>query len=102
MDDLENALSLNDSLELELMTEAEDPQSNQLLKNYIDEKLIISVDGRSAELNFIGKELSDDLTAVWCYFEITEINDFEEVEIENSIFSCFRKFSKIHLLIVHG
>ncbi|MFT7603922.1 MAG: hypothetical protein ACI8VT_001490, partial [Saprospiraceae bacterium] len=34
---------------------------------------------------FIGKEQSEDLQAVWCYLEVTNIKFFNSIEVTNSL-----------------
>ena len=35
--------------------------------------------------NFIGKEISEDLVAVWCYLEIENIERFNKIHVKNNI-----------------
>lgn len=65
-----------------------DAQANQkildtYLSKYLLQKMEITINGNSQELQFLGKEYEDDY--VVCYIEITEVQDIESVRIENTV-----------------
>ena len=86
LDDLEKALEEKGGEQLYLFSDREDTNSNAYILEYLDETFRFKVDGRAVNYDFIGKEISEDLLAVWCYFEIYEMQDASEVSILYSIF----------------
>ena len=81
IDDLELALSKRgiDSLFLCTNREAEDSEIH--IADYINHVLQISLDGQPIQTSIIGKEVSDDLAAVWCYFESERVVEPAEISV---------------------
>ena len=84
IDDFEDALKEKDS-QLFLGSEKEKPQADQLVQDYLSNKLKIKVDQKTTSFNYIGKEVSEDLAALWCYFEIESVHPDNFIEVENTI-----------------
>ena len=85
LDDLEDALEINGIKNLYLCTENEAVGAEDHIVAYLARQFQVKLNGIDLELNFIGKELSDDLAAVWCYLEIYDITPEGELEISNEI-----------------
>lgn len=85
IDDLEEALRRQGADHLKLCTAQESEKAEAAMQTYLQKHFIIKIDGISQKLNFIGKEPSEDLQAVWCYFEITNVKSMEKVEFINNI-----------------
>jgi len=85
IDDLELALKANGVDSLNLCTKKEKSSAEDYVYGYILNNLDIEVDGRKITPEFIGKEQSDDLTAVWCYLEVTDIESYTSINITNTI-----------------
>ena len=85
LDDLEMALRKQGADNLFLCTEKEVEKAEEYLMKYINQHLYIKINKVEKSLDFIGKELSEDLLGVWSYLEITEIDKIEELSIENDI-----------------
>ena len=43
------------------------------------------MNGENVDYTFLGKEVSEDLQAVWCYLEIENINSIKELKIKNQL-----------------
>lgn len=71
IDDLELALSRQGVSGLSIGSEKEAKEANQRIADYINRHFKISIDGSNLTAEFLGKELSDDYLAVWCYFQFT-------------------------------
>ena len=56
-----------------MCTEREPDHAESLVANYLKEKLLIKVDGEAMPFDYLGKEISDDLIATWCYLEILDV-----------------------------
>ncbi len=85
IDDLEEILSIQGYTDLSLFTEKEDPEAEQIIYDYIKSNLLLEVDGREMEFVWVGKEISDDLAAVWCYLEIPDTQILNNVQLVNRV-----------------
>jgi len=58
-------------------------QADSLLKKYILQVLNIEIDNKKQILNYLGKEVEQELT--WIYLEAQNIPDFEQITISNRL-----------------
>ena len=84
-DDLELAVKEEYDEELKLFADRELPYSDSIIQLYIKQHLDIEVNNKKLQGQFIGKELSDDLSSVWCYIEFMDIDVFKNVAIKNTL-----------------
>lgn len=86
IDDLEEGIISNQGLEkLHLCTDKEIDTANEAMLKYLSDNFLISQNDETLKMNFIGKEISEDLTAVWCYLEIIIPKGANEIKLSNSI-----------------
>jgi hypothetical protein len=85
LDDLENALKKRGAGDLFLCTSKEEAEADSLVAQYIAQKLSLNIEGEPIELNFLGKEISDDFAGVWCYLEALHIQAPKKLEVSNKI-----------------
>lgn len=85
IDDLEEALRQRGKDQLFLCTEKESEQAEQYLEEYLSDRFSILVNKQKRELEFVGKEISDDLAAVWCYLEIRDVNELKSLKISHKL-----------------
>ncbi|MDX1665854.1 MAG: DUF6702 family protein [Saprospiraceae bacterium] len=86
VDDLEDAIRLKHGHEnLQIGTEKEHPEAEIYIEEYLRETFSLTVDGEKRSFTLLGKELSDDYMAVWCYLEISEVPPFKKLTLHNSI-----------------
>jgi len=83
MDDIETALNQDYNLDLQLNTNKELKESDTYFVNYLKEKLQFSINNKSLQFNYLGKEYEADL--VYFYLEIKEVEYFTSLEINNKI-----------------
>jgi len=83
MDDIETALNQDYNLDLQLNTKKELKESDTYFANYLKEKLQFSINNKSLQFNYLGKEYDADL--VYFYLEIKEVENFTSLEINNKI-----------------
>lgn len=83
IDDFQRVLEERYDLKEELTTEKATKEVEQMMKNYLEKKLKIWVNGELKTVNFIGKKYEEDVTV--CYLEIVAINRVTSLEIENTI-----------------
>jgi len=86
LDDLEEGIAKQEGLDkLYLCTEKETQEATDALINYLSSNFIVFGKDDKLPMQFIGKELSEDLTAVWCYLEISLPDNINKVSLGNSI-----------------
>lgn len=85
IDDLEEALRQQGADKLYICTEKEDEKAESYVYKYLQEKFKISIADQAMNYNFIGKEISDDMVAVWCYLEIENVESLEKLYVKNSL-----------------
>ena len=85
IDDLELDLKSLGFDSLQICTRKEKPSAEQRIQDYLREKLVVTVDGQTLDLTFLGKEQSDDLAAVWCYLEAYDVSIFDQISVSNTI-----------------
>lgn len=84
VDDLELDLEDQGYNALKLNTNKEHAQGDEAVHAYIDKHLIFRNGDEVLETTLIGKEASEDLSAVWCYIEIP-LQHIEQLSLENTI-----------------
>lgn len=85
IDDLELAMKNAGSENLFLCTKKEHPEANDFIKAYLSTVFKINVDGQEMDYDYLGKEMSEDLAAVWCYLEISNTDINTSFRIENKV-----------------
>jgi len=85
IDDLEEALGKLGHKSLFLCTEKEPENGDDLVEEYLRNNIRIYVDEKHYDFEYLGKEISDDLIAVWCYMEIYETIPQNRIEVENNV-----------------
>ena len=85
IDDLEEALRQQGADELFICTDKESEKAEDYIYKYLQNNLAIDLEDQSLTYNFIGKEISEDLVAVWCYLEIENIERFNKIHVKNNI-----------------
>ncbi len=95
VDDIEDVLQARYSESISLDPEKETEADVEFLKRYVLQKLSIKVDGRSVDLNFLGREYENDIVKV--YIEAENISALKSIEVENRI--LFEMFEEQQNLI---
>lgn len=85
IDDLENALKLTGIQNLYIGTAKEHMKADDYINKYVQSKFFMTTTGKQLKLQYLGKELSEDAMAVWCYFEIPDNKNIRELRIDNKI-----------------
>lgn len=86
LDDLEKALEDKGGELLRICSEREDTNANTYILEYLDQTFQFKVNGKIVNYDFIGKEISEDLLSVWCYFEVYQMEDAAEISMVYSVF----------------
>jgi len=85
IDDLELALTDRGASDLFLFTKKEHPEALDYIDQYLRETFKVQTDNQELSYQFIGKEMSDDLAAVWCYLEIEDVEFEHNFKVENKV-----------------
>ena len=86
IDDLELDLQYNGFKDLKIGTDYEVTYADSLIADYFQKNLLISVDDQvNSNQFFIGKELSEDLIAIWAYIEIPLEKMPSSISVKNTI-----------------
>lgn len=85
IDDTEEALRAMEDLEYKFFETKEHMATDSIFSSYLQEHLVIKVDGEEQAFYYLGKEQSEDILGVYTYLEIEGISTFENIEISNSI-----------------
>lgn len=86
IDDLEDGIAESGVEEkLYLCTDREIEDGDYFVYDYLQSKMKINVDGKDVGFNYIGKETSEDLVAMYCYLEVEDITKVGEITISNDM-----------------
>ena len=82
-DDIEKTLEKETHEKLRLGSKRQNPRAGDLIFNYLRKNLKLQIDGKPAELDFVGFEVELDVT--WCYLEVPKVPDPKKITIRNTI-----------------
>lgn len=82
-DDFRDVLKDRTGIETKMGTEEEHIQTDGIIYEYLLEKIQISINGESVELQYIGKEVED--VASWCYLYVPDVKEISTIEISNAV-----------------
>ncbi len=85
IDDLESALLKDNISGLYIGTSKESDQANDHIVAYLNKHFQISLDGIRLPAQFIGKEMTEDYKAIWCYVEYPGVRDPKKCTVSNDI-----------------
>ncbi len=85
IDDLELTLADFGVEGLEIGTDNESDEADKYIQEYLSSTLKLNCNSSELTFDWVGKELSEDLMAIWCYLQINEANQCQQITIENTI-----------------
>ena len=86
IDDLEEIIGIElGGQDLFVGTEKERDSADYYIYGYIQDHLQFEIDNEKVKYDFIGKELSDDLLAVWIYLEVYSVEEISSLNITYDI-----------------
>ena len=85
LDDLEEALKAQGADKMFLCTDKEHEKAEKYLFRYLQQRFKLIVNGEEVSFEFVGKEQSEDLQAVWCYLEVSNVKILNSIEVTNSL-----------------
>lgn len=103
LDDLELALEQQGHDDLFLCTPRETVEAEQHLEAYLREHFKLIVNGEPRDYKYWGKEISDDLSAVWCYMEVENLTKVESLQLTYRIlFDTYQDQKNLASLVLPG
>ncbi len=86
IEDLEKALEIKSPFELG--SSGESKASNTLIYNYFKNHLKISMNEKTSDYKWVGKEIAKDLHDIYLFFEISDVQyaEAKSISVENTIF----------------
>lgn len=86
LDDLELSMQKQGLEKQFLCTEKELEGADEAYFAYLKNNFRITLNnGQAVDYQWIGKEISNDLAAVWTYLEIPDITDLSEISVQNLV-----------------
>ena len=106
IDDLELALKKEGATDLRIGTDRESELAEESIISYLNKHFTIEVDGKKLAPQFIGKEITDDMLAVWCYVEFKKqpgrsLKCILSNSILTDVYSDQRNIMDIHMSKTH-
>jgi hypothetical protein len=86
IDDLEKAIEKEGASRLRIGSAQEDALADEHIARYLDKYFTITVDGGRLMPDYLGKEMTEDMLAVWCYVEYSkELRGAQSCTLSNRI-----------------
>jgi hypothetical protein len=85
IDDLEIALEKQGKKSLSIGTEKEKSGVNELITNYLQQNLNLTINNKKMPFSFVGKEPTTDRQALWIYLEIKDLKNIKTLTVENKV-----------------
>ncbi|WCL82956.1 hypothetical protein PPO43_07640 [Saprospira sp. CCB-QB6] len=87
VDDFEQLFSKRLGETVEIGTDREHPQANQLLADYIEQHFQLKADGQTIKYKYLGKEMGEKQNIYECYvfLEAKNLSPFAHLTINNSL-----------------
>ena len=85
IDDFEEALRNRGVDSLFILTKKESPEADKYIGLYVKDQFEVLFDDQQIPMEYLGKELSEDLAGMWIYMEATEIEAPQTASINYSI-----------------
>ena len=102
IDDLEMAMGEAGMTDLLIATSKESEEADEKIASYLSTIFQINVDAQEIDFNFLGKETSDDLMAIWCYLEAEAVTAPQSVSITHRLFLDYYDDQKNIVTFVSG
>ena len=82
-DDLEKTLEKKYQVKVNILKPEDPKKVNELLADYLQDRLQIKVNGKLVKLKFLGFEIEEE--AAWCYLEAPQTTPLKRLDIEDAI-----------------
>lgn len=85
IDDLESAIARSGTSGLKIYMPGENNNADEHIEKYLRSRLSVAVGNSGVKPIFIGRELSKDKMAVWCYLEVPGQKNVSAIRVNNSL-----------------
>ena len=85
IDDFEAALLEKKIDKMYICTEKENEKADHHIFEYLEEHIQLAADGQPLNVEFVGKEVAEDIIGMWCYLEVTNLKPFQSIEVQSSL-----------------
>ncbi len=85
IDDLESAFQWKGVKGLKIGSDKESKDADRHITSYLSQHLRCKDQNSALTFSFLGKEISEDKMAVWCYMEVSAQKQINKLTIENSL-----------------
>lgn len=86
LDDLELSMQNQGTEKQFLCTEKELADADEVYFEYLKNNFRLTLNnGQEVDYQWIGKEISNDLFAVWTYLEVPNVTDLSEISVQNLV-----------------
>lgn len=85
IDDLEKAMETSGSPKIYLGTKKESTNSDAEIEKYLAKRFAMNTEKGKLKPTWVGKEISQDFLAVWCYLEVESVTQIGELTITNDV-----------------
>jgi hypothetical protein len=82
-DDLEHVLEKEYRTQLDIVKPKDKAQLNRFLNDYLHKHLLIKVDGKLLNPQYLGYEIQED--GAWAYLEVKGISKPQKIEVRNDL-----------------
>jgi hypothetical protein len=98
-DDLEQTIEKINHSQLDISSDKDKPKFENYIPAYVKNHLSISIDGKAANLSYIGFEKEKE--SAYCYFEVENISSLKKIDINNSLLHDYtsEQVNIIHVLV---
>ena len=83
IDDLEQTLEAQGTGKLHLGTDRESDAADRYIARYLEQHVLIEIDGRTLTGNYLGKETESDV--IWCYVEMEDVPSIHTITVTNTL-----------------
>jgi hypothetical protein len=83
LEDTEKALQKQLGVPVELSTPKDLKKAQQQVSDYVKKHLIIKIDGKPVNLEFIGYEVEG--ASLWSYYQVKDISSVHKIDISNNL-----------------
>jgi hypothetical protein len=100
-DDFEKALAKVNNSAVDLNNPKDSVKTNKMVAAYLQQHLILNVDGKSVQMEFIGYEKEREAT--WCFMQVDNIPSVNKLAIINSLlYDAFEQQINLMHVTVNG
>ncbi|HOY12795.1 MAG TPA: hypothetical protein PLY70_06625 [Saprospiraceae bacterium] len=85
IDDLEKSMQDAKLPKTYFASAKETSNAEEVLTKYLKERFKITSKDKTLEWKWVGKEVSEDYLALWCYMEISDVKPLDEITVQNDV-----------------